>query len=323
MNLLDVKPDLKISVKQTFGIDVDMHVHGFSKKNEYVPKLDNNYKFDRDTTIAILAGFAFNKRVLIQGYHGTGKSTHIEQVAARLNWPCIRVNLDSHISRIDLIGKDAIVIKDGKQVTEFKEGILPWTIQNPIALVFDEYDAGRPDVMFVIQRILESEGTFTLLDKNKVIKQNPYFRIFATSNTVGLGDTSGLYHGTQQINQGQMDRWNIVSTLNYLGFNKELEIILAKTKKYNSGPGKTHVSNMIKVADLTRKGFVNGDISTVMSPRTVLHWAENNEILNDIGYSFRVTFLNKCDDVEKKIIAEYYQRCFGDELPESSVNVKI
>ena len=323
MNLLDVKPDLKISVKQTFGIDTDMQVNGFSKKNEYVPKLDNNYKFDRDTTIAILAGFAFNKRVLIQGYHGTGKSTHIEQVAARLNWPCIRVNLDSHISRIDLIGKDAIVIKDGKQITEFKEGILPWTIQNPIALVFDEYDAGRPDVMFVIQRILESEGTFTLLDKNKVIKQNPYFRIFATSNTVGLGDTSGLYHGTQQINQGQMDRWNIVSTLNYLDFNKELEIILAKTKKYNSVQGKTHVSNMIKVADLTRKGFVNGDISTVMSPRTVLHWAENNEILNDIGYSFRVTFLNKCDDVEKKIIAEYYQRCFGEELPESSVNVKI
>jgi len=323
MNLLDIKPDLKISVKQTFGIDIDMQVNGFSKKNDYVPKLDNNYKFDRDTTIAILSGFAFNKRVLIQGYHGTGKSTHIEQVAARLNWPCIRVNLDSHISRIDLIGKDAIVIKDGKQITEFKEGILPWTIQNPIALVFDEYDAGRPDVMFVIQRILESDGTFTLLDKNKVIKQNPYFRIFATANTIGLGDTSGLYHGTQQINQGQMDRWNIVSTLNYLDFDKELEIILAKTKKYTSAQGKTQVSNMIKVADLTRKGFVNGDISTVMSPRTVLHWAENNEILNDMGYSFRVTFLNKCDDVEKKIIAEYYQRCFGEELPESSVNVKI
>ena len=323
MNLSDIKPDLKISVRQTFGIDVDMQVNGFSSKNEYVPKLDNNYKFDRDTTIAILSGFAFNKRVLIQGYHGTGKSTHIEQVAARINWPCIRVNLDSHISRIDLIGKDAIVIKNGKQVTEFKEGILPWSIQNPIALVFDEYDAGRPDVMFIIQRILESEGTFTLLDKNKVITQNPYFRMFATTNTIGLGDTTGMYHGTQQINQGQMDRWNIVSTLNYLSFEKELEIILAKTKKYNSTKGKEQLSNMIKVADLTRKGFMNSDISTVMSPRTVLHWAENNEILNDIGYTFRLTFLNKCDDVEKKIIAEYYQRCFGEELPESSVNVRM
>jgi len=317
------KPDIKISVKQTFGIDTEMQVEAFSKKNEFVPKIDQNYKFDRDTTLAILSGFAFNKRVLIQGYHGTGKSTHIEQVAARFNWPCVRVNLDSHVSRIDLIGKDAIVLKDGKQVTEFKEGILPWSIQNPVALVFDEYDAGRPDVMFVIQRVLESEGNFTLLDKNKVISQHDYFRMFATTNTIGLGDTTGLYHGTQQINQGQMDRWNIVTTLNYLPFEKELEIILAKNKTYNSKEGKEKISNMIKVADLTRKGFINGDISTVMSPRTVLHWAENAKIFNDHGYAFRLTFLNKCDDTEKKIISEYYQRCFGEDLPESSINVTI
>ena len=317
------KPDIKISVKQTFGLDTEMEIDGFAKKNEYVPKIDQDYKFDRDTTLAILSGFAFNKRVLIQGYHGTGKSTHIEQVAARLNWPCVRVNLDSHVSRIDLIGKDAIVLKDGKQVTEFKEGILPWSIQNPVALVFDEYDAGRPDVMFVIQRVLESEGNFTLLDKNKVLKQHNYFRMFATTNTIGLGDTTGLYHGTQQINQGQMDRWNIVSTLNYLSFEKELEIILSKNKNFNNKEGKEKISNMIKVADLTRKGFMNGDISTVMSPRTVLHWADNTSIFKDQGYAFRVTFLNKCDEIEKKIISEYYQRCFGEELPESSANVII
>ena len=309
------KPDIKISVKQTFGFDSSLELEGFSKKNEYVPKIDPDYKFDKDTTLAILAGFAFNKRVLIQGYHGTGKSTHIEQVAARLNWPCVRVNLDSHISRIDLIGKDAIVLKDGKQITEFKEGILPWSIQNPVALVFDEYDAGRPDVMFVIQRVLESEGNFTLLDKNKVLEQHDFFRMFATTNTVGLGDTTGLYHGTQQINQGQMDRWNIVSTLNYLSSEKELDIILAKNKKYNNKEEKEILSNMIKVADLTRKGFMLGDISTVMSPRTVLHWAENTSIFKDKGYAFRVTFLNKCDEIEKKIISEYYQRCFGEELP--------
>ena len=320
---LDIKPDIKISVNQTFGIETEMQVDGFAKKNQYVPDLDKNYKFDRDTTLAILSGFSFNKRVLIQGYHGTGKSTHIEQVAARLNWPCVRVNLDSHISRIDLIGKDAIVIKDGKQITEFKEGVLPWSIQNPVALVFDEYDAGRPDVMFVIQRVLESEGTFTLLDKNKVIKQNSNFRLFATTNTIGLGDTTGLYHGTQQINQGQMDRWNIVTTLNYLDFDKELEIVLAKNKNMNNTKGKEKISNMIKVASLTRKGFIAGDISTVMSPRTIIHWAENSEIFKDIGYAFRVTFLNKCDDLEKNIIAEYYQRCFGEDLPESTVNIKI
>ena len=320
---LNIQPDIKMSLKQSFGIDSEMEVDAFSKKSEYVPEIDKNYKFDRDTTLAIISGFAFNKRVLVQGYHGTGKSTHIEQIAARLNWPCIRVNLDSHVSRIDLIGKDAIVIKDGKQITEFKEGILPWSIQNPVALVFDEYDAGRPDVMFVIQRVLESEGNFTLLDKNKVLEQHDFFRLFATTNTVGLGDTTGLYHGTQQINQGQMDRWNIVSTLNYLPFDKELEIVLAKNKSLNNKDGKELLSNMIKVADLTRKGFINGDISTVMSPRTVLHWAENTSIFKDQGYAFRITFLNKCDELEKKIISEYYQRCFGEDLPESSINITL
>jgi cobaltochelatase CobS len=320
---LNSKPDIKISVKQTFGIDSDMEIEAFSKKSEYVPEIDKTYKFDRDTTLAIISGFAFNKRVLVQGYHGTGKSTHIEQIAARLNWPCIRVNLDSHVSRIDLIGKDAIVLKDGKQVTQFNEGILPWSIQNPVALVFDEYDAGRPDVMFVIQRVLEAEGNFTLLDKNKVIKQNKYFRLFATSNTVGLGDTTGLYHGTQQINQGQMDRWNIVTTLNYLSLEREMEIILGKNKNLDNAKGKEKIANMIKVAALTRKGFIVGDISTVMSPRTVLHWADNAEIFKDTGYAFRVTFLNKCDELEKNTIAEYYQRCFGEDLPESLLNIQI
>jgi len=322
-NLTELVPDIKISVNQIFGIDTEMKVEGFSKKSEYVPEIDNNYKFDRDTTLAIISGFAFNKRVLIQGYHGTGKSTHIDQVAARLNWPCIRVNLDSHVSRIDLIGKDAIVVKNNKQITEFKEGILPWSIQNPVALVFDEYDAGRPDVMFVIQKVLEKEGNFTLLDQNKVLKQHSSFRLFATTNTIGLGDTTGLYQGTQQLNQGQLDRWNIITTLNYLSFDKELEIILAKSKSFNTKEGKEVVSNMIKVADLTRKGLISGDISTVMSPRTILHWTENSEIFKDIGYAFRVTFLNKCDDLEKSIIAEYYQRCFGEDLPESSINIKI
>ena len=320
---LNIKPDIKISVKQSFGIDSDMEVSAFSKKNEFVPEIDKDYKFDSDTTLAILSGFNYNKKVIVHGYHGTGKSTHITQIAARLNWPCLRINLDSHISRIDLIGKDAIVIKDGKQITEFKEGILPWAFQNPVALVFDEYDAGRPDVLFVLQRILESDGYFTLLDKNKVVKQNEYFRLFATANTIGLGDTTGLYAGTQQINQAQMDRWNIVTTLNYLSLEKEMEIILAKNKNYNNTKGKEKVANMIKVASLTRKGFVAGDISTVMSPRTVLYWAENSEIFKNIGYAFRVTFLNKCDDAEKSIIAEYYQRCFGEDLPESMINVQM
>ena len=320
---INIKPDIKISIKQTFGIDSKMEVDAFSKKSELVPDIDRDYVFDRDTTLAILSGFSHNKKVIIHGYHGTGKSTHITQVAARLNWPCVRINLDSHISRIDLIGKDAITLKDGKQITEFKEGILPWSFQNPVALVFDEYDAGRSDVMFVLQRILESDGYFTLLDRNKVVKQNDYFRLFATANTIGLGDTTGLYTGTQQINQAQLDRWEIVSSLNYLKEDKEIEIILAKNKSLNNLDGKEKVSNMVKVASLTRKGFVEGDISTVMSPRTVLNWSNNFTIFKDVGYAFRVTFLNKCDDSEKNIIAEYYQRVFGEELPESLKNIQI
>ena len=320
---LNIQPDIKISVKQTFGIDTDMEVDAFSKKNELVPKIDKDYKFDRDTTLAILAGFKYNKRVIVHGYHGTGKSTHITNVAARLNWPCIRVNLDSHISRIDLIGKDAIVIKDGKQITEFQEGILPFAIQNSVALIFDEYDAMRPDVAFLMTKVLEAEGGLTLLEKNKVIKPNSYFRLFATANTIGLGDTTGLYTGTQQINQAQLDRWNITTTLNYLSLEKEMEIVLAKNKNLNNVKGKEKVANMIKVASLTRKGFIAGDISTVMSPRTVIHWAENSSIFKDTGYAFRVTFLNKCDELEKNIIAEYYQRCFGEDLPESLVNVQM
>ena len=320
---LNLKPDMKLSVKQTFGIDSDMEVDAFSKKNEFVPEIDKDYKFDRDTTLAILAGFKYNKRVIVHGYHGTGKSTHITNVAARLNWPCIRVNLDSHISRIDLIGKDAIVIKDGKQVTEFQEGILPWSIQNPVALIFDEYDAMRPDVAFLMTKVLEAEGGLTLLEKNKVIQPNNYFRLFATANTIGLGDTTGLYTGTQQINQAQLDRWNITTILNYLSLEKEMEIVLAKNKNLNNAKGKEKVANMIKVASLTRKGFIAGDISTVMSPRTIIHWAENSSIFKDIGYAFRVTFLNKCDELEKNIIAEYYQRCFGEDLPESLINVQM
>ena len=302
---LNIQPDIKISLKQSFGIDSEMEVDAFSKKSEYVPEIDKNYKFDRDTTLAIISGFAFNKRVLVQGYHGTGKSTHIEQIAARLNWPCIRVNLDSHVSRIDLIGKDAIVLKDGKQVTQFNEGILPWSIQNPVALVFDEYDAGRPDVMFVIQRVLEAEGNFTLLDKNKVISQNKYFRLFATSNTVGLGDTTGLYHGTQQINQGQMDRWNIVAKLNYLDEDKEIEII---AKKISANiEEKKLIKSMVQMANLSRKGFEQKDVSIVMSPRTLIMWAENYKILNNIRSSLSITFLNKCDESEIDIYKEYFQ----------------
>ncbi len=316
-------PDIKVSVRQLFGIDTDMQVPAFSNPTEHVPVLDEAYRFDRDTTLAILAGFAHNRRVMIQGYHGTGKSTHIEQVASRLNWPCIRVNLDSHISRIDLIGKDAIVIKDGKQVTAFKEGILPWALQNPTALVFDEYDAGRADVMFVIQRVLEVEGKLTLLDQNKVIRPHPAFRLFSTANTVGLGDTTGLYHGTQQINQGQMDRWSIVATLNYLPHDAEVNIVLAKVPVWATEEGKKTVSAMVALADLTRAGFVAGDISTVMSPRTVMTWAENARIFSDIGFAFRLTFLNKCDEMERSTVAEYYQRCFGTELPESGVKASL
>jgi cobaltochelatase CobS len=313
-------PDMTVSVRQTFGIDTDMEVPAFSEAEDHVPEIDDAYRFDDETTLAILSGFAYNRRVMIQGYHGTGKSTHIEQVAARLNWPCIRVNLDSHISRIDLVGKDAIVLRDGQQVTEFREGILPWALQNPTALVFDEYDAGRPDVMFVIQRVLEVEGKLTLLDQNRVMRPHPYFRLFSTTNTVGLGDTTGLYHGTQQINQGQMDRWNVVATLNYLPQEEEIEIVLAKVPSYATPEKRAIVQSMVQVADLTRVGFMNGDISTVMSPRTVITWAENADIFNDMGFAFRLTFLNKCDEVERPVVAEYYQRCMGKELPESVAN---
>ena len=308
-------PDIIVDARTTFGVDVAMEVPAFSVRTEHVPDVDPAYRFDRETTMAILAGFSFNRRCMIQGYHGTGKSTHIEQVAARLNWPCIRVNLDSHISRIDLIGKDAIVVKDGKQITEFREGILPWALQHPCALVFDEYDAGRPDVMFVIQRVLEVEGKLTLLDQNKVIRPHPSFRLFSTANTVGLGDTTGLYHGTQQINQGQMDRWNIVATLNYLSHGAETEIVMARMGMDSSDKAeKKKVESMVALADLTRAGFINGDISTVMSPRTVITWAENTRIFKDIGFAFRLTFLNKCDEAERSTVAEYYQRCFNEEV---------
>ena len=310
-------PDITVDARQTFGVDIDLKVPAFSIADEHVPERDDTYVFDPDTTLAILAGFAFNRRVMVQGFHGTGKSTHIEQVAARLNWPCIRVNLDSHISRIDLVGKDAIVLRDGKQVTEFREGILPWALQTPTALVFDEYDAGRPDVMFVIQRVLEVEGRLTLLDQNRVIRPNPWFRLFATANTVGLGDTTGLYHGTQQINQGQMDRWNIVTTLNYLPAETETGIVAAKVKSFDTEEGRKTLANMVKVAEMTRQGFIAGDISTVMSPRTVITWAQNAEIFKNVGFAFRLSFLNKCDEAERAIVAEYYQRAFGEELPDS------
>ena len=316
-------PDMKVSARQVFGIDSDLEVPAYASADAHVPDIDPDYRFDRTTTLAILAGFAKNRRVMVTGYHGTGKSTHIEQVAARLNWPCVRVNLDSHVSRIDLVGKDAIVVRDGKQVTEFRDGILPWALQHNVALVFDEYDAGRPDVMFVIQRVLEVSGRLTLLDQNKVIRPHPAFRLFATANTIGLGDTSGLYHGTQQINQGQMDRWSIVTTLNYLPHDEEVEIILAKAIHYRNEAGRDIVGKMVRLADLTRNAFANGDLSTVMSPRTVITWAENAEIFSDVAFAFRVTFLNKCDELERPLVAEFYQRCFGTELVESALNVAL
>jgi cobaltochelatase CobS len=323
--LLDInaKPTEAISVRDVFGIDTDMTVHGFEETSARVPDIDPTYKFDPDTTMAILAGFARNRRVMIQGYHGTGKSTHIEQVAARLNWPAVRVNLDSHISRIDLIGKDAIKLKDGKQVTEFHEGILPWALRNPVAIVFDEYDAGRADVMFVIQRVLETDGKLTLLDQNEIITPHKHFRLFATANTVGLGDTTGLYHGVQQINQAQMDRWSLVATLNYLSIDAETNIVLAKNPHFNTEAGRKTVKQMVTVADLTRTAFMNGDLSTVMSPRTVITWAENAEVFRDVGYAFRLTFLNKCDELERQTVAEFYQRLFDEELPESAASVSL
>ncbi len=313
-------PDTKVNVRDVFGLDIDWEIPAFSEDTPNVPDIDKSYQFDHDTTLAILAGFTHNRRVMIQGYHGTGKSTHIEQVAARLNWPCVRINLDSHVSRVDLIGKDTITLQEGKQITKWKEGLLPWSIQNPVALVFDEYDAGRPDVMFVIQRVLEAEGRLTLLDQNKVIRPHPAFRLFATSNTVGLGDTTGLYHGTQQINQGQMDRWNVVVTLNYLPHDDEVNIMLAKFPELASeNGGRDMVDKMVRLADMTREGFVNGDLSTLMSPRTVLAWIENTKIFDNRDLAFQLSFLNKCDETERPIIAEYYQRCFDVDLPESAI----
>jgi cobaltochelatase CobS len=322
--LITLTPEREVDVRETFGIDIDMKAPAFGERDPHVPDIDPAYQFDPETTRAILAGFAFDRRVMVQGYHGTGKSTHIEQVAAHLNWPLIRVNLDSHVSRIDLVGKDAIVLRDGKQVTEFREGMLPWAIQRPIALVFDEYDAGRPDVMFVIQRVLEAQGKLTLLDQNRVIRPNPWFRLFSTTNTIGLGDTTGLYHGTQQINQGQMDRWSIVTTLNYLSHDVEAEIVLAKSPSYQTAEGRRTINAMVRVADMTRNAFMNGDISTVMSPRTVITWAQNAEIFGgDIGLAFRMTFLNKCDELERGTVAEFFQRAFGTDLPESTARVRV
>ncbi|MEP0940680.1 MAG: cobaltochelatase subunit CobS [Rhizobiaceae bacterium] len=323
MSDFDNLPDREVSVRDVFGIDSDLMVPAYSEPTNHVPPVDENYLFDKNTTLAILAGYAHNRRVMVTGYHGTGKSTHIEQVGARLNWPTVRVNLDSHISRIDLIGKDAIVLKDGQQVTEFKDGILPWALQNNVALVFDEYDAGRPDVMFVIQRVLEVAGRLTLLDQNRVIHPHPAFRLFATTNTVGLGDTSGLYHGTQQINQGQMDRWSIVTTLNYLPHDQETDIVTARIADWQNTEGKDKISRMVRVADMTRAAFINGDLSTVMSPRTVITWAENAVIFGDVAFAFRLTFLNKCDELERALVAEFYQRAFGEELKESAANVAL
>ena len=317
---LPKKPDAKIDVAKVFNIDSDLVVIGYKDKTDWVPQVDESYVFDKDTTLSILAGFEHNRRVMVQGFHGTGKSTHIEQIAARLNWPCVRINLDSHISRIDLLGKDAIKLNDGKQITEFQEGLLPWSIQNPVALVFDEYDAGRPDVMFVIQRILEVEGKLTLLDQNKILEPHSSFRLFATTNTVGLGDMTGLYHGTQQINQGQMDRWHILATLNYLDPDQEFKVVMSKLNNFKGVKNQDTVKNMIKLANLTRAGFSNGDISTLMSPRTVISWGQNFKIFKDIVSSFKLTFLNKCDEVERSIISEYFQRCFDLEIDNTESN---
>ena len=320
--LMNLQPDSFLSARD-FGIASDMRIPAFSQAGPYVPQADPGYRFDPDTTLAILAGFAFNRRVMVQGYHGTGKSTHVEQVAARLNWPLVRVNLDGHVSRIDLVGRDAIVVQDGHQITEFREGLLPWAIQRPVALMFDEYDAGRPDVMFVIQRVLEASGKLTLLDQNRVISPHPLFRLFATSNTIGLGDATGLYHGTQQINHGQMDRWSIVTTLNYLAHDAEAAIVLSKAPGYDNAEGRATILSMVRVADMTRNAFMNGDISTVMSPRTVITWAENAQIFGDLALAFRVTFLNKCDELERGTVAEFYQRAFGTDLPDAATRLKI
>ena len=303
-----------ISVRDAFHIDCDWLAPRLAEADEHVPDREDGYFFDTETTSAILAGFIHNQRVLIQGYHGTGKSTHIEQVAARLNWPCVRVSLDGQVSRIDLVGKDGITLKDGKQVTEFQPGIITWALQRPMALILDEYDAARPDVMFVIQRILEHQGKLTLLDQNRVIKPHPQFRLFATANTIGLGDSTGLYHGTQLINQGQLDRWNLIATLNYLSAEDELKLVMGKYPDRDDAGFREQARQMILLADLTRQGFLQGDLSTLMSPRTILSWIDNAQIFGDTEHAFRLTFYNRCDDTERELLAEYYFRCIGREL---------
>ncbi len=308
-------PSVRVSVRATFGIDSDLTVPAFSEPDEHVPEIDTAYRFNPNVTLAILAGFAHNRRVALQGLHGTGKSTHIEQVAARLNWPCVRVNLDGHISRLDLVGKDAIVLRDGKQITEFQEGILPWALQRPVALVFDEYDAGRPEVMFVIQRVLERDGGFTLLDQKRVLRPHAYFRMFATMNTLGQGNSSGLYHGAQLLNHAQLDRWNLVASLDYLPAEEEAAIVLARVPALNTPTGIPTVNAMVALAALTRKGFAVGDLSALMSPRTVITWAENLELFHDLPTAFHLSFLNKCEPAERVIVAEYFQRCFDQDLP--------
>ncbi len=313
-DLNDLRPERMLGVRETFGIDSDLQVPAFAERDDHVPEVDEAYRFQPDVTLALLAGFRRNRRVLVQGLHGTGKSTHIEQVAARLNWPCVRVNLDAHISRLDLVGKDAVVLRDGAQVTEFQEGIVPWALQRPVALVFDEYDAGRPDVMFVIQRILERDGKFTLTDQNRVLSPHPHFRLFATANTVGLGNLNGMYQGVQRLNHAQMDRWDIVASLNYLPASEEIAIVLARVPGKDTPAGRELVARMVAVAELTRRGFAAGDVSTLMSPRTVITWAENCEIFRDPALAFRLSFLNKCDEAERALVGEYYQRCFGEEL---------
>lgn len=314
---MTTQPDRMVSVRDSFGIDSNLIVPAFSEPDEHVPEIDSAYRFNRDVTLALLAGFSRDRRVMVQGLHGTGKSTHIEQVAARLNWPCVRVNLDGHISRMDLVGKDAVVLQDGKQVTAFQEGIVPWALQRPMALIFDEYDAGRPDVMFVIQRILERDGKFTLMDQNTVLRPHPSFRLFATANTVGQGNLNGLYHGVQRLNHAQLDRWNIVAALNYLPAEEEIAIVQARVPQFADAEGYALVASMVALAHLTRQGFDAGDLSTVMSPRTVITWAENIDIFHDTALAFRLSFLNRCDEAERTVVAEYFQRCFDRELDES------
>ena len=313
-DLQRLHPTQQRSAGDLFGFDSKLLVPVFEERDEHVPEIDPAYRFNPDVTLAILAGFTRNRRVMLQGLHGTGKSTHIEQVAARLNWPCVRVNLDGHISRLDLVGRDAVVLRDGQQVTEFQEGIVPWALQRPVALVFDEYDAGRPDVMFVIQRVLERDGKFTLLDQNRVITPHPQFRLFATANTVGQGNLNGLYAGAQRLNHAQIDRWNIVATLNYLGAEEEAAIVAARVPSLAGSEHAGRLAQMVALAGLTRSGFAAGDVSTLMSLRTLITWGENIEIFTHIDLALRLAYVNKCEESERAVVGEYFQRCFNREL---------